>query len=65
MAVRQTSWRQLTPWIGRGALLLGFAAGVVVIMFWLAGRFSPKVPVSTTADQPEVSRVEGRWYASA
>ena len=28
-------------------------------MFWLAGRFSPKVPVSTTADQPEVSRVEG------
>ena len=63
MAVRQKSWSQLTPWIGRGVLLLGFAAGVVVIMFWLAGKFSPKVPVSTTADQPEVSGVDGSVIA--
>ena len=30
--------------IVRAALLLGFAAGVVVLMLWLAGKFSPKVP---------------------
>ena len=59
MTVRQSTWRQLTPWIGRGALLLGFAAGVVVIMFWLSGRFSPKVPDGTPADQSGASRIEG------
>jgi RND family efflux transporter MFP subunit len=31
--------------IGRLTILLAFAAGVVVLMLWLAGRFSPKVPV--------------------
>jgi RND family efflux transporter MFP subunit len=60
MTTRQTSFRPLARWVGRGAILLGFAAGVVVIMLWLAGKFSPKVPVRTTADQPAASRVEGQ-----
>jgi membrane fusion protein, multidrug efflux system len=50
----------LAPWIGRGALLLGFAAGVVVIMFWLSGRFSPKVPAGAPADQSGAAPIEGQ-----
>jgi len=34
-----------TRWIGRGALLLGFAAGVIVLLLWLSGKFSSKVPM--------------------
>jgi RND family efflux transporter MFP subunit len=32
-------------------LFLGFSAGVVVLMLWLAGRFEPKVPVAETEAQ--------------
>jgi RND family efflux transporter MFP subunit len=59
MTIRQSPSKQLTRWVGRGAVLLGFAAGVAVLLFWLAGRFSPKVPVNTAAEQPEASRTEG------
>lgn len=31
-------------WLSRSALFLAFAAGVVVLLLWLAGRFEPKVP---------------------
>ncbi len=31
-------------WAVRTAVFLGFAAGVVVLLLWLAGKFSPKVP---------------------
>ena len=49
-------------WIRRGtgaAVFLGFSAGVVLLMLWLAGKFAPKVP-STAAAQPRPSPVEGR-----
>jgi RND family efflux transporter MFP subunit len=59
MTIRQSPSKQLTRWVGRGAVLLGFAAGVAVLLFWLAGRFSPKLPVNTAAEQPEASRIEG------
>jgi len=48
----------LIRWAGRAAVFVGFAAGVVVLILWLAGKFSPKVPVSTA--QAEPSKVEGR-----
>lgn len=44
-------------WVGRGAILLGFALGVVLLMLWLSGRFSPKIPMRTGAS---VGRPEPR-----
>ncbi len=60
MTIRQSPSKRLTRWVGRGAVLLGFAAGVAVLLFWLAGKFSPKVPVNTTAEQPAAERIEGQ-----
>lgn len=57
--VRQASRRQLAPWIGRGAVLFGFVAGVIVIMFWLSGRFSPKVPEGALPDAAAGARLAG------
>jgi RND family efflux transporter MFP subunit len=47
-------------WGARTVVLLGFAAGVVVLLLWLAGRFSPKVSVKNTAAQSHGSDFEGR-----
>lgn len=46
MTVRQfvSHW---APWTGRALLFLGLASGVAVLLFWLAGRYAPKVPMST------------------
>ncbi|MEI8374623.1 MAG: efflux RND transporter periplasmic adaptor subunit [Planctomycetota bacterium] len=51
--------KRIIPWIGRGAVLLGFAAGVVVLMLWLAGKFSPKVPATADAGQAQASSLDG------
>jgi membrane fusion protein, multidrug efflux system len=40
--------------------MLGFAAGVVLLMLWLAGKFAPKVPVNPPADQRQLSGVDGQ-----
>jgi membrane fusion protein, multidrug efflux system len=53
----------LLRWIARAAWLLGFAAGVVLIMLWLAGKFSPKVPASADKSGAEQARIEGRLAA--
>ena len=58
MTTHKTSLKKLTRWTGRGIVLLGFAAGVVVLMLGLAGRFSPKVPA--TSRQAQAPGVEGR-----
>ena len=47
-------------WGRRAAIFLGFAAGVIVLMFWLAGKFAPKVPVDAAAGPARESNVEGR-----
>lgn len=41
-------------------VFLGFSAGVVVLLLWLAGKFSPKVPLDTTsaASTPPASEGE-------
>ena len=38
--------------------MLGFAAGVVLLLLWLAGKFSPKVPAGA-ADQPLAAQADG------
>ena len=40
--------------------MLGFVAGVIVLMLWLAGRFSPKVPAAADCGQVQTSLLEGR-----
>jgi RND family efflux transporter MFP subunit len=52
--------KQWMRWVGRGVILLGFAAGVVLLMLWLAGKFSPKVVETTIAGQSQVSASEGQ-----
>ncbi|MFZ5831081.1 MAG: efflux RND transporter periplasmic adaptor subunit [Planctomycetota bacterium] len=56
MAVRQLAWRQWIRWLGQAAIALGFAAGVVAALLYLAGKFSPKVsadvvPAAAAADE--------------
>jgi RND family efflux transporter MFP subunit len=43
-------------------VFLGFAAGVILLMLWLAGRFEPKVP-ATAAAQTSASDGDGRAVA--
>jgi RND family efflux transporter MFP subunit len=51
---------RLVRWGIRILVTLAFAAGVVVLLLWLAGKFSPKVPVASIAAQSHASDVEGR-----
>ncbi|MHB8972109.1 MAG: efflux RND transporter periplasmic adaptor subunit [Pirellulaceae bacterium] len=60
MTIRQNPSQRWTRWAGRGAVLLGFVAGVALLLLWLAGRFSPKVPVHTAAEQSAASRSAGQ-----
>ena len=50
--------KQLMAWVGRGVILLGFAAGVVLLMLWLAGKFSPKVAETTNSGQSQASALD-------
>ena len=54
---------QSARWLGRGLLLLGFAGGVVLLMLWLAGTFSPKVTANVNSAQDQAPPIEGH-YAS-
>lgn len=40
-------------WLGRAAALLGFLAGTVLLMLWLAGWFTAKVPVDAARARAE------------
>ncbi|MHB0957922.1 MAG: efflux RND transporter periplasmic adaptor subunit [Pirellulaceae bacterium] len=55
---RPRTW--LTGWVGRIVVLLGFTAGVALLLLWLAGKFSPKVPVRTPVDASGGSHIEGQ-----
>ena len=50
--------KQLMGWVGRGVILLGFAAGVVLLMLWLAGKFSPKVAETANSGQSQASTLD-------
>jgi membrane fusion protein, multidrug efflux system len=45
-------------WIFQVLVFAGFAAGVVVLMLWLSGKFSPKVPASKLVAQSETSQTQ-------
>lgn len=47
MTTKTISPRRLGPLVGRIASVCAFIAGVTVLMLWLGGRFSPKVPAET------------------
>jgi RND family efflux transporter MFP subunit len=58
-----TRMNLLTRWIRWGfqaVVFLGFAAGVVVLMLWLSGKFSPKVPETSLATEATTPKLEGR-----
>ncbi len=44
----------------QAAVFLGFAAGVAVLLLWLAGRFEPKVPAAGPAAHAASARVAGQ-----
>ena len=56
---RGTLLVRLTGWMGGMLLLLGFTAGVVVLMLWLGGKFSPKVPATAAAGQSRIRQSPG------
>ncbi|MCY2989131.1 MAG: efflux RND transporter periplasmic adaptor subunit [Planctomycetota bacterium] len=51
--------RQWTRWGGLTAVFLTFAAGVVVLMLWLAGKFAPKVPELPGLDHAQATEAHG------
>lgn len=42
-------------WIGHAAVFVAFGIGVIVLLLWLAGKFSPKVPAKSSVEQPQVA----------
>ncbi len=54
-----TLFLKLLQWTFRLALFLAFSAGVVVLMLWLAGKFTPKVPTAVPAPMGEASNIAG------
>lgn len=46
-------------WAGKLAAALAFAAGVAVLLLWLAGKFAPKTP-SAVGQQPPPEAIAGR-----
>lgn len=49
---------------GRAVVILGFTAGVVLLMLWLAGWFAPKVLASAAGESPANPIGEGRVVAA-
>ena len=61
MSHRKKEWIR---WSGRAAVLLGFVAGVVAIMLWLAGKFEPKVPSVAATPAEQGGAVKGHIVAA-
>lgn len=56
--------KALVRLVGRAAVFLGFTAGVVVLVLWLAGKFAPKVPAGTPGQPSGKPPGEGRAVAA-
>ena len=52
--------KKLLQWGSQTLVFLGFSVGVVVLLLWLAGKFSPKVPAEQAAAEAQPPRIEGR-----
>ncbi|HUY90649.1 MAG TPA: efflux RND transporter periplasmic adaptor subunit [Pirellulales bacterium] len=55
----QHTWVRWTGWAGKAAAALAFAAGVTVLLLWLAGKFAPKTP-SAAPEEPPPEQIAGR-----
>jgi membrane fusion protein, multidrug efflux system len=60
MTTRANLVMRWARWIGQTAVLVAFGAGVVVLLLWLAGKFSPKVPTEGATARAQASDVRGR-----
>jgi RND family efflux transporter MFP subunit len=56
---RGTVFLRWTRWGGRAAVLLGFTAGVVLLVLWLAGKFTPKVRANAAAAASQAPDAQG------
>jgi RND family efflux transporter MFP subunit len=52
--------KQWLQWAGSAAAALGFAAAVIVLLLWLAGKFAPKVPVAIESPPSRSADVAGQ-----
>lgn len=52
--------KKLLQWGTQTVVFLGFSVGVVVLLLWLGGKFSPKVPADQAAAEAQTPKVEGR-----
>ena len=50
---------RLAGWTIRLAIYIGFTAGVIVLMLYLAGKFTPKVPNTAESARPQAQKVSG------
>ena len=64
MTLGKTLWKTGTRWVVRTAIFVGFFAGVVLLLLYLAGQFSPKVPLDIAAVRAEQPSPEGRVVAA-
>jgi RND family efflux transporter MFP subunit len=55
---------RIVRWVGQTAILAVFSVGVIVLLLWLAGKFSPKVPVSNTPDHAQTSKIGGQCVSA-
>jgi RND family efflux transporter MFP subunit len=51
---------QFVRWTIRIVAILAFSGGVIVLMLWLAGKFTPKVPITTDTAQTQNQNFAGR-----
>lgn len=59
MTLRHQVWLRWVRGFGRLIAMLVFAAGVVVLMLWLAGKFEPKVPVASGGSPAQTAELKG------
>jgi RND family efflux transporter MFP subunit len=57
---RRVGSTRLVHWLAQAAVYLGFAAVVVVLLLWLAGKFTAKVPMHPTGAQVQGEASRGR-----
>jgi len=61
MKTRGSAYRRWLHWLVTAIVFLAFAAGVVVLLLWLAGKFTPKVStVVRASDGPQTRPVAGQ-----
>lgn len=59
MRARLDRVKLMGRWVGQAVLALAFVAGTVLLLMWLAGKFTPKVPTSEVAAESAGRAIEG------